>query len=124
MTNRICHIEIRERSADPAQSELWICVHPERETPATEVVGRFTGPHCRYATTVEVAYPLRRFPRVPEGLQGIARRVVIPEPSFWEPESPFLYDGTIELWENGAAIDCVQLRRGLRSFQLGRGGLR
>lgn len=124
MSNRICQVEVRERLGDPAQSELWVCVHPERTTPATEVSGRFAGPRCRYATTVEVAYPLRHFARLPEGLPGIARRVVIPEPSFWDPESPFLYHGTIELWEDGSLVDRVQLRRGLRSIQLGSGGLR
>ncbi len=124
MANRIVHLEIREPSPDPSQSELWVCVHAERHTPTTEVIGRFSGPRCRYATTVEVAYPLRPFTRVPDGLPGIARRVVIPEPSFWEPESPFLYEGTIELWDDHQVCDRAQVRRGLRSLQLGRGGLR
>src|SRR5919204_1388628 len=99
MSNSIRRVEVRNRSLSPAGAEVWVSVIPERRTPATEVIGRLVGPRCRYATTVEVAYPFRPFPRPVEGLPGLTRRVVIPEPSFWEPASPFLYQGPVELWE-------------------------
>jgi hypothetical protein len=51
-------------------------------------------------------------------------RVIIPEPSFWEPESPFLYQGPVELWQDGQRCDQVQITRGLRVIQLGPRGLR
>jgi hypothetical protein len=50
-------------------------------------------------------------------------RVVIPEASLWEPESPFLYQGPIELWQDGRCCDQIVLSHGLRSFQLARRGL-
>ena len=81
------------------------------------------GPRCHYATTVEVAYPLRPFRRRPEGLPDLSRRVVIPEPSLWEPESPLLYEGPIELWEEGRLCDQVHVIHGLRTLRLGRRGL-
>jgi hypothetical protein len=43
-------------------------------------------------------------------------RVVIPEPSLWDPISPFLYEGPIELWQDGQRCDSVQVRHGLRWF--------
>lgn len=124
MSNRICRVEVRERLLDPAQSELWVCVMPERQTATTEIHGRLAGPRCAYATTVEVAYPLRPFPQQPPGLPGLVRRVVIPEASWWEPECPFLYEGSVELSEDGETVDRRQVICGLRSFLLGPNGLR
>jgi hypothetical protein len=124
MSNRILQVQVREHSLDPAQAELWIAVSAEHMTPTTELRGRLAGPRCLYAATIEVGYPLRPFPRRPEGLVGLAARVVIPEPSLWEPQCPFVYQGKVELWQDGARCDQVPIRRGLRRVALGRGGLR
>lgn len=123
MTNRIRHIEVRDRLVNPAEAEVWIRVESERLTPTTEIHGRLMGPRCLYTTTVEVAYPLRSFARPPEGLASF-RRVVIPEASWWDPESPFFYEGPVELWEEGRLCDQQTIRHGLRSVNLGPGGLR
>ena len=117
-------MQVHDRSLDPAQAELWVSADADRVTPTTELRGRFTGPRCLYAATVEVAYPLRPFGRRPEGLNDPAARVVIPEPSLWDPEGPFVYQGTVELWEDGQRCDQVPLRRGLRRILLGPHGLR
>ena len=71
MANRIRRVEIRERLLDPSEPEVWVMVHPERVTPTTEVVGRLMGPRCRFAETVEVAYPLRPFARLPEAVADV-----------------------------------------------------
>jgi hypothetical protein len=121
MSNRIRHVEVRDRSLSPAQAEVHVLVTPEARTPTTEVRGRLMGPSCPYSSTVEVAYPLRPLPGEGEALAG---RVVIPEPSAWEPESPFLYHGPVELWQDGARCDRVTVSHGLRQIQLGPHGLR
>lgn len=122
--NRICRVEVRDRLIDPTAPEVWISVFAERQTATTEVRGRLHGPRCIYSSTIEVAYPLRPFPQVPEGLQGVSRRVIIPEASFWDPQSPFLYEGPIELWDDGQLRDQVTLSHGLRTLALGPRGLR
>jgi hypothetical protein len=124
--NRIRQIEVCDRSLIPAEAEVWITVTPERHTSATEVRGRLMGPRCPYASTVEVAYPFRPLPpdRTLPGSTGVTMRVVIPEASLWEPESPFLYQGPIELWQDGQRCDQVKLSHGLRSFRLDERGLR
>jgi hypothetical protein len=123
MSNRIQRVEVRDHSLTPAEAEIWIAVIPEVQTPATEVRGRLTGPRCPYATTVEVAYPLRPFPRPPADLPGLAVRVVVPEASLWEPTCPFLYEATVELWQDGRRCDQVRLSRGLRVLRCGARGL-
>jgi hypothetical protein len=123
MSNRIRHVEVRDRSLSPAQAEVHVLVTPEDRTPTTEVRGRLMGPNCPYGSTVEVAYPLRPLPGAAAG-DALACRVIIPEPSLWEPESPFLYRGPVELWQDGARQDRVTVSHGLRQIQLGPRGLR
>ncbi len=120
MSNQILHVRVHDHSLDPAQAELRIAVAAGRVAPTTELRGRLTGPRCAYSTTVEVAYPLRPLP----DSDGLSARVVIPEPSLWEPACPFLYEGVVELWEDGARCDQAPIRRGLRRVLLGPGGLR
>jgi hypothetical protein len=126
MNNRILHVEIRDHSVIPAQAEVHVAVVPERRTPATEVRGRLMGPHCLYASTVEVAYPLRPLPRPGPGgpPERLTLRAIIPEASLWEPESPFLYRGPVELWQDGRRCDEATLTHGLRALALGPRGLR
>lgn len=125
MDNRIRQIEIRDVSLIPAEAEVWITATPEQIAPTTELRGRFMGPHCHYASTVEVAYPLRSVPveRAPPLSNSLAMRAVIPEASLWEPESPFLYRSQIELWQDGQRCDSLMLHHGLRSIQIGERGL-
>jgi hypothetical protein len=127
MSNRILHIAVRSHSTVPAGAEVRVTVVPERLTPATEVRGRLMGPTCRYAGTVEVAYHLRPFlapAPVPGPGPAVTLRAIIPEASLWEPESPFLYQGPVELWQDGRRCQVVPVRHGLRSLGLGPRGLR
>jgi hypothetical protein len=124
MDNRIRRVEVRDRSLAAAEAEVWITVEPERLTPTTELRGRLMGPRCAFANTVEVAYPLRPIPRPPQEPGRLTMRVIIPEASLWEPESPFLYEGPVELWQDGRRCDRITIRHGLRHLKLGGGGLR
>ena len=121
MSNQILHVRLSDHSLDPAQAELWISVTAEHVAPTTELRGRLMGPRCAYAATVEVAYPLRPLVASRTRLSG---RVVIPEPSLWEPSCPFLYGGAVELWQDGRRCDQTPIRRGLRRVLLGPAGLR
>jgi hypothetical protein len=124
MSNHIRGVEVFDVNLAPAQVELWVRVTLAEATPA-EVRGRFMGPRCLFASTVEVAYPLvplaRQTPLTPDMRLF---RVIIPEASLWEPESPFLYEGIIELWEDGVRRQQVRVSHGLRQVKLGADGVR
>ena len=109
MTNRIQRVSLRDRTLTPAEADVRVAVVPERSDAGTEVRGRFVGPWCLFAETIEVAYPLRR--------SGDEYRVVIPEGSFWDPASPHLYLVHVELWQDGTKCDEVRLRHGLRDLR-------
>jgi Glycosyl hydrolases family 2 len=124
MSNRIRQFRVLDRSLTPNEAEVWVFVEAESMSAKTEVRGRLMGPSCPYASTVDVAYPLRLFPKWPEGFSPLTRRVIIPEPSLWDTVSPHLYQGVVELWEDGQLCDRVSVRHGLRAIQLDAFGLR
>jgi Glycosyl hydrolases family 2 len=109
MTNRILDVEIRTQRLSPAEAEVWVIVTAAQTTAGTSMRGRFVGPKCKLASTIEVAYPLLPFPHKPPDLPGLAARVVIPEPNYWEPECPFVYDCVIELWQDEERCDVRRL---------------
>jgi hypothetical protein len=110
---------------EPVEAILDFVVYPERLSSRTLVQGRFVGPRCAYATTVEVAYPFREWSRQyeSEGTPCLNMRVVVPEPNMWEPQTPFLYQASLELLENGQPCDRAEITYGLRSLKLGQRSL-
>jgi hypothetical protein len=127
MINRICRAELNDRTVAPAGAEVWITAHVDAVTPTTELRGRLLGPTCRYSSTVEVAYPLRPLGRhqKPPDSEGpfVTARVLIPEPSLWDPVSPFLYHGRVELWQESERWEQIAVRHGLCSRALTPHGL-
>jgi len=121
--SKLKSLTLHTRSLCPTDAEIWVLPAVTTSTPATEIRGQLVGPTSPFATTVEVAYPLQPFPKLPEGLPLLARRIVIPEPSLWSPEQPFLYRGAVEVWENGSCLERRLIRHGLRSARLGIDGL-
>jgi hypothetical protein len=125
MPNRIRALQIHDRRLVPVEVELGITVIPEYYDAATRITGRLVGPRCRYSSTVEVAYPLGEVHRNDaEDGPRIFLRLVIPEASFWEPATPFLYRGPVELWQGNNCCDAVTICRGFRFVSLGKQGLR
>jgi hypothetical protein len=115
MHPRIRDVTIRPIRLTPTEAELAVEVKDAQPNPAAVLRGRLMGPTCAYSTTVEVAYPIRRLQLGDGGAAKLLGRVVIPEPSWWDPESPFLYVGVVELWEDERKVGDVRVRCGLRS---------
>jgi hypothetical protein len=112
MKNSIREVHQEVRSLSAALAEVWFTVVADHVTPTTEVRGRVVGPRCPGHTTIEVAYPLQRISHSPEALM---LRVVIPEPSLWEAQTPFLYRAHVELWQDGERCDEKEFDLGLRT---------
>jgi hypothetical protein len=119
MLNRIRDVVVLNHRLDPVETELSIHVLLEKITPGTELKGRLIGPRCAFSTTIEIAYPMRESDRS----DHIELRVVVPEPSWWEPETPFLYVGSVELWQDGEFCERVAISHGIRWLQLTPKGL-
>jgi hypothetical protein len=44
----------------------------------------------------------------------LAAQVLIPEPNLWTEATPFVYDGTVELWQDGQRCDTARVSVGLK----------
>lgn len=102
--------QVRRLSA--VEAEVWLHVEVDRATPASELRGRLHGPRCPDVTTVEVAYTLQPLAQAGNTLTA---RVVIPEPNLWTEKMPFVYEGAVELWEEGCCHDLATVSLGLKS---------
>ena len=117
MANRIRSVEVRNLVLNPAEAELSVRLHPEHDHESVELHGRFWGPVCAYSSTVQVPYPLQSLGGGSLHSGSLHKRVVIPEPSWWDPIAPFLYNASIELWEDGQLCDRVEMHHGLRALR-------
>ncbi len=122
MARHIWDIRISQRSLSPVEADLLVEVDVDAASPDFEIRGGLVGPTCAYSSTIEISYPLRPLPRDPESAE-LRGRIVIPEPSWWDPISPFLYHGRMEIWRNGHCLVRPKIRHGLRSVQLKPEGL-
>jgi hypothetical protein len=126
MPNRIRSVRVWTQRAVPAEAAISILVELEQLTSTTQIRGRLIGPRCRYSSTVEVAYPLREWVRERHAQKPhphIGLRVVIPEACFWDPDSPFLYQGPIELWQDGELCAQTEITHAMRSLAMTGGSL-
>lgn len=114
MTGSIRDLTVRLTRLTPADAEIILDVHLAVGQPTSEIRGRLIGPHCLYSTTIEVAHPVHMLPRAHGQPHSRRAKVIIPEPAWWDCESPFLYHGPIELWEHEHKIGETRLRIGLR----------
>src|SRR5580698_4261315 len=109
-----------------AETEIRFLVSFSVAAENLHVRGRLMGPRCPYAATVEVAYPLRELERNdnPAGGASILLRTIIPEPSMWDPESPFLYSGPVGIWQGDQQLEQQNVQLGFIGWGLGTRGLR
>lgn len=110
MTNRIRNTRVEVRRLLPTEAEVYVVAEVDTVTPTMELRGRLMGPKCPGVTTVEVAYPFRPL-RAEAGLSApagstamLAAWAIIPEPNLWTEQTPYFYDGPLELWEDGRAL--------------------
>lgn len=111
MNNRIRNIAWEVRRLSAVEGEVWLRVEVERVTSTTELCGRLHGPRCPGVTTVEVAYHLQA---MVGAANTLIARVVIPEPNLWTDQTPFVYEGAVELWEEGQCRDRAAVSIGLK----------
>lgn len=72
--------------------------------------GKIRGPICRFAKTLTT---MRPFADLGDG-QTLLARAAIPDPTFWSPDVPALYEVKLELRESGAVVQTIEHELGLR----------
>jgi hypothetical protein len=122
-----CDYFVINHQLTPVEAEIRIFLGIRGEGEDVKVRGRLTGPRCPYTSTVEVAYPMQQLPPSHytwSVAYPLIVRAIIPEPSLWDPVSPFLYQGSLLVLQKDQPWIEVRLSHGLREFRLSRNGLR
>src|SRR5262245_19361770 len=112
MSNRIRNTTVEVHRLSPVEAEVWVTAEVDTVTPMTELRGRLMGPRCPGVTTIEVAYPFRPTPE--KGPSTLVARSVVPEPNLWTEETPFYYEGPLELWQDGERCDTATISVALK----------
>lgn len=109
-------IDVVPTHLTPAAAELTLVTVPDDMTQQDlELSGQVVGPSCAYAETIEVAYAVKPLPRDSDFLRA---HVVIPEPTFWSPQTPFLYSARLEIRQRAQELDKTSAAIGLKDLRL------
>lgn len=103
-----------------AATESLCRVHARLEQPEGpgdfQLSGTLSGPHCKYADTLPATYAFTN-----RGAPSwVSAEALVPEPCFWTPQMPQLYDAEIELREGGRVVAQAKRIFGIRRLGTGR----
>jgi hypothetical protein len=112
---KITQLTVQQQRLSSAESVLWIIVHVEAIGSKTLLCGCLVGPRCTGVETVQINYPIRQI--YPDGYADnvLVGRIVIPEPNLWTSTTPFIYEGNVELWHDGALTDMKPIRAAFKT---------
>jgi hypothetical protein len=112
---KIEQLTVHEKRLSVAEAELWVFVHVPTIGPTTQIRGNVSGPFCASAQSIQIAYAIK--PIHPPGVADniLVGRILIPEPNLWTVEMPFIYEGNVELWEDGELVDSKPIRAAFKS---------
>ncbi|MCS7047225.1 MAG: hypothetical protein NZO58_12780 [Gemmataceae bacterium] len=99
---------IRVHRLDPVMADLRLTFAPLPEGVAAR--GRLLGPRCPGVSTVEISHALR-----PIGTPPTEYQVLIPEPCWWSPARPYVYEGPVEFWREGTKLGVLWVAVSLKN---------
>jgi hypothetical protein len=76
-----------------AMARVYARLRDFEAPPGVQLTGSLTGPSCLYAETLPARFPL--IDRGPG--EAMVAEAVVPEPCFWTPEMPQLYQASVQL---------------------------
>jgi hypothetical protein len=77
-----------------------------------QLAGRVIGPRCEFARTLPATIALQSVPWT-SGMKCVA---TVPDPCFWTPDLPMLYDVRVELRRDGELVDLVERPLAIRAL--------
>ena len=112
---KIDRFTIEQKRLSTAEAELWVFVHVATVDLSTQLRGNLVGPRAPNVETVQIAYPFKPISPAGQAENILIGRVLIPDPNFWTTETPFVYEGKIELWQEGKLADAKPIRTAFKA---------
>ena len=105
-------LEIFYGETSESRSSVYARLSVDGDASGLSLTGRVTGPECLYSRTLASTIPLRDLGPGP----SLLAEAVVPDPCFWSPEIPSLYEVFVELWRDGQVIESATRQLGIRMF--------
>lgn len=105
--------------ANPAEARVYVRWNHPPDDETYRLQGTVVGPHCDYARTLTSTMPLLQQP----GTSDPLAQALLPDPCFWTPREPYLYEVRIEIRRQGEVVAQVEHPFGIRRLGVHRGDL-
>lgn len=112
MTNDIVSLDVFYGDLTVAQAHVYARLPRPADDAGLSLVGQVRGPRCLQAETLPVTSPLVDLGPGPT----LLARAVIPDPCFWSPDLPAIYDVTVHLLRGREIVATARRELGLRAF--------
>ncbi len=105
-------LEIFYGDTSEAKSSVYARLAVDGAASGLSLTGRVTGPECLYSRTLPSTIPLRDLGPGP----ALLAEAIVPDPCFWSPEMPSLYEVFVELRRDGQVIETAVRPLSIRMF--------
>jgi hypothetical protein len=112
MTNDLPDLDVFYGELTTARALIYARLPRPADDTGLSLSGQVRGPRCLHAQTLPLTVPLIDLGSGPT----LLARAVIPEPSFWSPDVPSIYDVTVQLHRGTQPIAAARREIGLRSL--------
>src|SRR3954454_21595882 len=112
MTNDIPDLDVFYGELTATRALVYARLPRPADDAGLSLTGQVRGPRCLHAQTLPLTAPLTDLGPGPT----LLARAVIPEPSFWSPDVPSIYDVTVQLRRGTQTVAQTRREIGLRSL--------
>ncbi len=104
--NLLDNLDVFYGELTPARATVYARLEGLKNTAGLTLSGFVRGPRCFYSTTLLSTYPLADAGPGP----SLLAKALVPDPCYWSPETPNIYDVTVEL-RRGRDIIASEVRQ-------------
>lgn len=93
-----------------AEARIYAKLDGVTDSSRIRISGAVAGPSCRYARTLAARIPFRKR----AGGADVLAEAIVPDPCFWTPEMPYLYEAYVEVCDGEELVAATSQSLGLR----------
>lgn len=109
-TELLANLDIFHGELSPARAAIYARLSGLHDMAGLRLSGEVRGPRCLYSQTLPSSYPLKN---VGPG-QSLLARALLTDPCYWSPQTPHIYDVTVELRQGSDVVASETRQIGLR----------
>jgi hypothetical protein len=112
MTNDLSELDVFYGDLSSARAYVYARLPRSADDAGLTLSGHVRGPRCLHAQTLPAIFPLMDLGPGPT----LLARAVVPEPTFWSPDLPAIYDVTVHVQHGSEIVASRHAEIGLKAF--------